>query len=125
MISLGWPRLGSQLLVPKVNRHSAGCQSLPAAGVGSINNTFGIKGVAEHTFFFKSITDAAKLRRQVGFAGFSLRETFQQFKQHPAAPFYLQSKSSPLMHPGYCRNTMYASLHCAAAAFSCLHAWKD
>lgn len=34
-------------------------------GVGSINNTFGIKGVSEHTFFFKSITDAAKLRRQV------------------------------------------------------------
>jgi len=35
------------------------------AGVGSINNTFGIKGVQEHTFFFKSITDANKLRRQV------------------------------------------------------------
>ena len=35
------------------------------AGVGSINNTFGIKGVEEHTFFFKSITDANKLRRQV------------------------------------------------------------
>ena len=35
------------------------------AGVGSINNTFGIKGVQEHTFFFKSITDASKLRRQV------------------------------------------------------------
>lgn len=34
-------------------------------GVGSINNTFGIKGVQEHTFFFKSITDANKLRRQV------------------------------------------------------------
>ncbi len=39
---------------------------MPVAGVGSINNTFGIKGVSEHTFFFKSITDAAKLRRQVG-----------------------------------------------------------
>lgn len=36
-----------------------------AAGVGSINNTFGIKGVQENTFFFKSITDASKLRRQV------------------------------------------------------------
>lgn len=35
------------------------------AGVGCINNTFGIKGVQEHTFFFKSITDANKLRRQV------------------------------------------------------------
>ncbi|KAL3146637.1 tubulin alpha 1 [Trebouxia sp. C0010 RCD-2024] len=34
-------------------------------GVGSVNNTFGIKGVQEHTFFFKSITDANKLRRQV------------------------------------------------------------
>lgn len=36
-----------------------------SVGVGSINNTFGIKGVQEHTFFFKSITDANKLRRQV------------------------------------------------------------
>ena len=35
------------------------------AGVGCINNTFGIKGVQEHTFFFKSITGANKLRRQV------------------------------------------------------------
>lgn len=34
-------------------------------GVGSINNTFGIQGVQENTFFFKSITDANKLRRQV------------------------------------------------------------
>lgn len=34
-------------------------------GVGSINNTFGIQGVQENTFFFKSITDASKLRRQV------------------------------------------------------------
>ena len=35
------------------------------AGVGSVNNTFGIKGVAENTFFFKSIDDANRLRRQV------------------------------------------------------------
>ena len=35
------------------------------AGVGSVNNTFGIKGVAESTFFFKSIDDANRLRRQV------------------------------------------------------------
>lgn len=30
-----------------------------------MNNTFGIKGVAEHTFFFKSIEDANRLRRQI------------------------------------------------------------
>ncbi|KAK9914887.1 hypothetical protein WJX75_001929 [Coccomyxa subellipsoidea] len=33
--------------------------------VGSVNNTFGIKGVAEHTYFFKSIDDANNLRRKV------------------------------------------------------------
>ena len=41
------------------------CKAAVVAGVGCINNTFGIKGVQEHTFFFKSITDANKLRRQV------------------------------------------------------------
>lgn len=35
------------------------------AAVGSVNNTFGIKGVAENTFFFKSIEDANSLRRQI------------------------------------------------------------
>ncbi|GBF96542.1 hypothetical protein Rsub_09125 [Raphidocelis subcapitata] len=34
-------------------------------GVGSVNNTFGIKGVQEHCFFFKSIEDAKALRRRV------------------------------------------------------------
>ena len=34
-------------------------------GVGCINNTFGIQGVAEHTMFFKSVEDAAKLRLRV------------------------------------------------------------
>ena len=34
-------------------------------GVGCVNNTFGIKGVAEYTFFFKSVEDAAKLRLRV------------------------------------------------------------
>lgn len=33
--------------------------------MGSVNNTFGIKGVAENTIFFKSIEDANRLRRQV------------------------------------------------------------
>jgi Pyridine nucleotide-disulphide oxidoreductase len=33
--------------------------------VGSVNNTFGIKGVAEHCFFFKAIEDASRLRSQV------------------------------------------------------------
>jgi hypothetical protein len=33
--------------------------------VGCVNNTFGVSGVAEHAFFFKSIEDAARLRRHV------------------------------------------------------------
>lgn len=33
--------------------------------VGCVNNTFGIQGVAEHTNFFKSIEDAAKLRLRI------------------------------------------------------------
>ena len=32
--------------------------------VGSVNNTFGVKGVEENCFFFKSISDASRLRRQ-------------------------------------------------------------
>lgn len=31
-------------------------------GVGSVNNTFGIKGVSDHCFFLKSIDDAHRLR---------------------------------------------------------------
>ncbi|CAL8468285.1 g7825 [Coccomyxa elongata] len=46
-----------------------GCFKVPydtlVLAVGSVNNTFGIKGVAEHTFFFKSIDDAHNLRRKV------------------------------------------------------------
>ncbi|KIZ06131.1 NADH dehydrogenase, partial [Monoraphidium neglectum] len=34
-------------------------------GVGSVNNTFGIQGVAEYCNFFKSIEDAKALRRRV------------------------------------------------------------
>ena len=33
--------------------------------VGSVNNTFGIKGVKEHTLGFRGIRDATALRRQV------------------------------------------------------------
>ena len=33
--------------------------------VGSVNNTFGIKGVQEHCFFLKSIDDAHRLRVHV------------------------------------------------------------
>ena len=33
--------------------------------VGSVNNTFGIKGVEEHTMAFRGIRDATALRRQV------------------------------------------------------------
>ena len=31
-------------------------------GVGSVNNTFGIKGVEEQCYFLKSIEDAHRLR---------------------------------------------------------------
>jgi NADH dehydrogenase FAD-containing subunit len=33
--------------------------------VGTVNNTFGVAGVEEHAFFFKSIEDASRLRRHV------------------------------------------------------------
>ena len=50
------------------------------AAVGSVNNTFGIEGVAEHTIFFKSIDDANRLRRTVSecFERASLPQTSQQ-----------------------------------------------
>ena len=53
----------------------AGC-----AAVGSVNNTFGIKGVEEHTFFFKNIEDAHKLRRRVSecFERASLPQTTEE-----------------------------------------------
>ena len=53
------------------------------AAVGSINNTFGIKGVAEHTTFFKSIEDASKLRRQVS-------ECFERASLPATSPEVLQ-----------------------------------
>lgn len=34
-------------------------------GVGSVNNTFGIAGVKEHTTFFKTVEDASRLRLRV------------------------------------------------------------
>ena len=45
---------------------SAGCELIlptnnfccAAAGVGSVNNTFGIQGVEQHTSFFKTVEDA-------------------------------------------------------------------
>ncbi len=49
----------------RVSSKTQTAKAAVVAGVGCINNTFGIKGVQEHTFFFKSITDANKLRRQV------------------------------------------------------------
>ena len=57
------------------------------AGVGSVNNTFGIEGVAENTFFFKSIDDANRLRRQVSecFERASLPHSSQQVRdEHPS-----------------------------------------
>ncbi|KAI3439031.1 hypothetical protein D9Q98_001441 [Chlorella vulgaris] len=34
-------------------------------GVGSVNNTFGIQGVGQHTMFFKSVEDASRLRLRI------------------------------------------------------------
>ena len=34
-------------------------------GVGSVNNTFGIKGVEEQCYFLKSIEDAHRLRVRI------------------------------------------------------------
>ncbi|KAK9866248.1 hypothetical protein WJX84_006230 [Apatococcus fuscideae] len=54
---------------PKDTGLEEACFRIPydilVVAVGSINNTFGCPGVEENTFFFKSITDANKLRRQV------------------------------------------------------------
>jgi NADH:ubiquinone reductase (non-electrogenic) len=38
---------------------------LLVVGVGSVNNTFGIKGVEDHCVYFKTIDDALRLRRRV------------------------------------------------------------
>ena len=52
-------------------------------GVGCINNTFGIQGVQEHTLFFKSVEDAAKLRLRVSecFERAALPQTTKEERQ--------------------------------------------
>ncbi|CAL5221824.1 g4081 [Coccomyxa viridis] len=56
-------------IFPPASGMDESCFKIPydilVLAVGSINNTFGIKGVGEHTIFFKSIEDANRLRRQV------------------------------------------------------------
>lgn len=65
-------------------QHPAACRCLymsaGCAAVGSVNNTFGIKGVEEHTFFFKNIEDANRLRRRVSecFERASLPQTTEE-----------------------------------------------
>jgi NADH:ubiquinone reductase (non-electrogenic) len=51
--------------------------------VGCINNTFGIQGVAEHTNFFKSVEDAARLRLRVSecFERAALPQTTKEERQ--------------------------------------------
>jgi NADH:ubiquinone reductase (non-electrogenic) len=44
---------------------AAGVGACTVLQVGSVNNTFGIKGVKEHCMFFKSIEDASALRRRI------------------------------------------------------------
>lgn len=41
----------------------------PTPAQGSVNNTFGIKGVQEHCFFMKSIEDAHRLRVHIRCGG--------------------------------------------------------
>lgn len=48
-----------------LQRFPAACWLAVAVQVGSVNNTFGIKGVKEHCMFFKSIEDASALRRRI------------------------------------------------------------
>lgn len=48
-----------------LQRCPAPCWLAVAVQVGSVNNTFGIKGVKEHCMFFKSIEDASALRRRI------------------------------------------------------------
>ncbi|GMH44754.1 hypothetical protein BSKO_12706 [Bryopsis sp. KO-2023] len=54
---------------PKDAGLDAACFKVPydilVVAVGSVNNTFGIKGVDENCFYFKSIGDASKLRRRI------------------------------------------------------------
>jgi NADH dehydrogenase FAD-containing subunit len=52
--------------------------------VGSVNNTFGISGVKENCFFFKSIDDASRLRSQVSecFERASLPYTPEEVRPH-------------------------------------------
>jgi hypothetical protein len=75
-----------------INRKSA-----PAAGsvclcsvlqVGSVNNTFGVKGVQEYCQFFKSIEDANALRRRIS-------ECFER-----AALPYVSASAAAVMHSG-------------------------
>ena len=52
--------------------------------MGSINNTFGIKGVQEHTMFFKNIDDANRLRRRMSdcFERASLPQASEEVRAH-------------------------------------------
>lgn len=87
------------------------------AAVGSVNNTFGIKGVAEHTFFFKSIDDAHNLRRKVSecFERASLPGCTQEVYPHSGFSFSLFSFS---LNDLQCRRWfMHALESCDAAGF--------
>jgi NADH dehydrogenase FAD-containing subunit len=55
--------------------------------VGSVNNTFGISGVAEHCHFFKSIEDAHRLRARITecFEHAALPNTSEEVGQGDAA----------------------------------------
>ncbi|EFJ43711.1 hypothetical protein VOLCADRAFT_76599 [Volvox carteri f. nagariensis] len=44
---------------------AAAVATAAAAAVGSVNNTFGIRGVDQYCFYFKSIEDAGRLRARV------------------------------------------------------------
>jgi NADH:ubiquinone reductase (non-electrogenic) len=58
--------------------------------VGSVNNTFGIEGVQSHCFFFKSIGDANKLRRQLSecFERAALPNTPPEVRLLPQTAFF-------------------------------------
>lgn len=66
-----------------------------------MNNTFGIKGVAEHTYFFKSIDDANNLRRKVSecFERASLPAVSQEVRPGIASSSHF-GKGTPIFFKG-------------------------
>lgn len=81
------------------------------AQVGSVNNTFGIPGVAQYCNFFKSIEDANSLRRRVS-------ECFERASL-PATPEAVSPGLTP-MTPSLVRNRCWLASTRLCAGVLCL-----